>query len=147
MPRHCFDDGLNPRHDMFRTHNDEMVGLPGMLGEGLAHWHAVSRSLASHWYHVSIRQRYEDRFISQVEMLNDETRLFELISSQGEDLLISDLQAVTPPWMNRSEGWRWKSSRRFPLALTKTRSLCACWRLRAASCTPTPTILPSMPMP
>ncbi|MBT0622547.1 hypothetical protein KIH32_01415 [Pseudomonas fluorescens] len=90
---------------MFRTHNDEMAGLPGMFGEGLAHWHAVSRSLASHWYHVGIKQRYEDRFISQVEMLNDETRLFELISSQGEDLLISDLQAVTPPWMNRSEGW------------------------------------------
>jgi hypothetical protein len=91
---------------MFRTHTDEMAGLPGMFGEGLAHWHAVSRSLATHWYHVSIKQRHEDRFISQVEMLNDETKLFELISAQGPDLVIDELQVVSPPWINKSGSWR-----------------------------------------
>jgi hypothetical protein len=83
---------------MFRTHTDEMAGLPGMFGEGLAHWHAVSRSLATHWYHVSIKQRYEDRLI--------ETKLFELISAQGPDLVIDELQVVSPPWINKSGSWR-----------------------------------------
>lgn len=91
---------------MFRTQDVDLAGLPGMFGEGLAHWHGVSRSLATHWYHVSIRQRYEDRLISQVEMLNDETKLVELISAQSEDLIIDELQVVTPPWLNKSKSWR-----------------------------------------
>lgn len=91
---------------MFRTHNTDIAGLPGMFGEGLAHWHAVSRSLATHWYHVSIKQRHEDRFVSQVEMLNDETKLFELITAQGEDFVLDELQVVSPSWINKSGGWR-----------------------------------------
>ncbi|PQO96417.1 hypothetical protein C5612_30455 [Pseudomonas frederiksbergensis] len=91
---------------MFRTQDVDLAGLPGMFGEGLTHWHGMSRSLATHWYHVSIKQRHEDRFISQVEMLNDETKLFELISAQSEDLVIDELQVVTPPWINKGKSWR-----------------------------------------
>lgn len=91
---------------MFRTQNLEMAGLPGMFGEGLSHWHGVSRILAMHWYHVCIQQRHEGRFISQVEMLNDEVKLAELISAQCEDLVITELQAVTPSWMNRTPSWQ-----------------------------------------
>ncbi|MDR8364207.1 MULTISPECIES: hypothetical protein [Pseudomonas] len=91
---------------MFRTQDVDLAGLPGMFGEGLTHWHAVSRSLATHWYHVGIKLRHEDRFISQVEMLNDETKLFELISTQGPDLVIDELQVVTPPWINKIGSWR-----------------------------------------
>lgn len=91
---------------MFKTQNLDMVGLPGMFGEGLVHWHSVSRGIAIHWYHVSVKQRHEGRFISQVEMLNDETMLGELISAQCEDLVITELQAVTPPWMNKSGRWQ-----------------------------------------
>jgi hypothetical protein len=39
-------------------------------------------------------------------MLNDETKLFELISAQGPDLVIDELQVVTPPWINKSGSWR-----------------------------------------
>ena len=91
---------------MFRTQNLEMAGLPGMFGEGLSHWHGVSRILAMHWYHVCIQQRHEGRFISQVEMLNDEAKLAELISAQSEDLVIIELQAVTPSWMNKTTNWQ-----------------------------------------
>lgn len=91
---------------MFRTQDVDLAGLPGMFGEGLTHWHAVSRSLVTHWYHVGIKLRHEDRFISQVEMLNDETKLFELISTQGPDLVIDELQVVTPPWINKIGSWR-----------------------------------------
>lgn len=51
----------------------------GMFGDGLAHFHAVSRSLATHWYHVSLKRRHEDRFVAYEEMLNDEPRLVELL--------------------------------------------------------------------
>ncbi|PTT95513.1 hypothetical protein DBR45_48770 [Pseudomonas sp. HMWF031] len=91
---------------MFRTIDTEMAGIPGMFGEGLAHWHSVSRVLNTHWYHVAVKIRHEDRFVDTVEFLNDETRLHELVSSQSEDLVITEVQVQTPPWMNRSKSWR-----------------------------------------
>lgn len=63
---------------MFRSHLADMAGIPGMFGDGLMHWHGVSRALATHWYHVSV-QRFEDgQFRDQTEMPNDEARLVVL---------------------------------------------------------------------
>ena len=91
---------------MFRTIDTEMAGIPGMFGEGLAHWHSVSRVLNTHWYHVALKIRHDDHFVDTVEFLNDETRLHELTSSQNEDFFIAEVQVQTPPWMNRSKSWR-----------------------------------------
>ncbi|WP_047528690.1 hypothetical protein [Pseudomonas sp. 11/12A] len=91
---------------MFRTVDTEIAGFPGMFGDGLAHWHSVSRVLNTHWYHVAVKTRHEDRFADTVEFLNDETRLHELISSQNEDFVITEVQVQTPPWMNGGQSWR-----------------------------------------
>lgn len=91
---------------MFRTNMEDQAGFVGMFGDGLAHWHSVSRGLATHWYHVSIKRRHEDRFFSYEEFLNDEPRLVELLSSQDEDLIVHEVQVVTPKRMNKRTGWR-----------------------------------------
>lgn len=96
---------------MFRTTTADQAGLTGMFGEGLAHFHAVSRSLATHWYHVSLKRRHEGRFVSQEEMLNDEPRLVELLTAQGEDLVVHEVQVVTPARMNKRSGWRMEKLR------------------------------------
>ncbi|HGY4899975.1 TPA: hypothetical protein ACNV18_005584 [Pseudomonas putida] len=91
---------------MFRSHLADMAGIPGMFGDGLMHWHGVSRALATHWYHVSV-QRFEDgQFRDQTEMPNDEARLVDLLLAQNESLVVREVQAVTPGWMNKSDGWR-----------------------------------------
>lgn len=90
---------------MFRTKIKDIQGVPGMFGDGLAHWHGISRALNIHWYHVCVKERLEGRFISMIEMLNDETRLHEIISSQNEDFVVTEMQALTPPWMNGSKRW------------------------------------------
>jgi hypothetical protein len=77
-----------------------------MFGDGLAHFHAMSRTLATHWYHVSLKRRHEGRFVAYEEMLNDEPRLVELLISQDESLVIQDVQVVTPAWMNKGSGWK-----------------------------------------
>jgi len=41
-----------------------------------------------------------------IEMLNDETRLLELFESQNEDFVITEIQALTPSWMNGGKSWR-----------------------------------------
>lgn len=91
---------------MFRTNQSEIAGVPGMFGEGLTHWHSVSRSLATHWYHVTVLRRHEDRFVNSEEMLNDEARLVELLVAQGESVIVKEVRVVTPFWMNKDSDWK-----------------------------------------
>ena len=84
----------------------DQAGPAGMFGDGLAHFHAVSRSLATHWYHVSLKRRHDERFMAYEEMVSDEPRLVELLIAQGESLVVQDVQVVTPGWMNKSSSWR-----------------------------------------
>ncbi|WP_313432249.1 hypothetical protein, partial [Pseudomonas sp.] len=91
---------------MFRSHQADMAGIPGMFGDGLMHWHGVSRALATHWYHVNVKRRIDGRFVSSQEMLNDEPKLHELVSAQDDDLQIDDVQVVTPARLNGTATWR-----------------------------------------
>lgn len=91
---------------MFRSHQADMAGIPGMFGEGLMHWHGVSRALATHWYHVSVQRLHEGQFRNYEEMLNDEARLVELLTGQDENLVVKEVQVVTPAWMNKGDGWK-----------------------------------------
>lgn len=94
------------RFTMFRISTQDQAGPVGMFGDGLAHFHAVTRSLATHWYHVSVQRRHEDRFVAYVDMLNDEPRLMELLLAQNECLVVQDVQVMTPGWMNKGTGWK-----------------------------------------
>ncbi|WP_217191300.1 hypothetical protein [Pseudomonas shirazica] len=91
---------------MFRSHQADLAGLPGMFGDGLMHWHGVSRALATHWYHVSVQRLHEGQFRNYEEMFNDEARLVELLVAQDESLVVQEVQAVTPSWMNKDGGWK-----------------------------------------
>lgn len=91
---------------MFHSHQADMAGIPGMFGDGLMHWHGVSRALATHWYHVSVQRLHEGQFRNYEEMINDEARLVELLLAQDESLVVREVQAVTPNWMNKDAGWK-----------------------------------------
>ncbi|WP_145255585.1 hypothetical protein [Pseudomonas sp. DE0157] len=91
---------------MFRSHQADMAGMPGMFGDGLMHWHSVSRALATHWYHVSVQRFHDGQFRNHTEMPNDEARLVELLLAQDQSLVVREVQAVTPGWMNKSDGWK-----------------------------------------
>lgn len=91
---------------MFRISMQDQAGPVGMFGDGLAHFHAVSRSLATHWYHVSLKRRHDERFMAYEEMVSDEPRLVELLISQDECMVIKEVQVVTPAWMNKGSSWK-----------------------------------------
>ncbi|POF88339.1 hypothetical protein [Pseudomonas putida] len=91
---------------MFRSHQADMAGIPGMFGDGLMHWHCVSRALATHWYHVSVQRFLDGQLRNCVEMPNDEARLVELLLAQDESLVVREVQAVTPGWMNKGGSWK-----------------------------------------
>ena len=91
---------------MFRTDDSEMAGVPGMFGEGLVHWHSVSRVLRTHWYHATVQLTQPGR-VSEIQlMINDEHRLQAALISQDETVVIKDVQVVTPAYMNKGEGWK-----------------------------------------
>lgn len=104
---------------MFRISMQDQAGPVGMFGDGLAHFHAVSRSLATHWYHVSLKRRHEDRFVAYEEMLNDEPRLVELLIAQGESLVVQEVQVVTPGWMNKDSSWKMEKLTSLSMGLNK----------------------------
>lgn len=91
---------------MFCSHQADMAGIPGMFGDGLMHWHCVSRALATHWYHVSVQRLLAGQLRDCVEMPSDEARLVELLLAQDESLIVREVQAVTPGWMNQGGSWK-----------------------------------------
>ncbi|WP_440856676.1 hypothetical protein [Pseudomonas syringae] len=91
---------------MFRIHMQDQAGPVGMFGDSQAHFHAVSRSLATHWYHVSLKRRHEGQFRAYEELVSDEPRLVELLIAQDESMVVQEVQVVTPSWMNKSSSWK-----------------------------------------
>ena len=91
---------------MFRSHDADMVGMPGMFGEGQYQWHQVSKVLRNHWYHVTVQAKYEDRISEAVLMIDSEPRLQQVLIAQDAETIITEVQVVTPAHMNGKGGWR-----------------------------------------
>ena len=91
---------------MFRTHDADMLGMPGMFGEGQYQWHQVSKVLRNHWYHVTVQAQHQGRTTEVVLMIDSEPRLQQVLIAQDEETIITDVQVVTPAYMNGSAGWR-----------------------------------------
>ena len=90
---------------MFRTHDADLLGLPGMFGEGQCQWHQVSRVLSTHWYHVTVQAKYESVITEAVLMVDSEPRLQQILSAQDADTIVTEVQVVTPAHMNGTAGW------------------------------------------
>ncbi|WP_324740103.1 hypothetical protein [Pseudomonas veronii] len=90
---------------MFRTQDSDLIGVPGIFGEGVAHWHSVSRILRTHWYHLTVRLTDQGRSTECVEMIEGEHSLQSMLVTQSDERDITDVQVMTPAWMNKSVGW------------------------------------------
>lgn len=77
-----------------------------MFGAGQAQWHAVSRALRKHWYHVVVQGIQAGRVSELILMVDNEHKLQEMLIAQDDELGIAEAQVVTPPWMNRTSEWR-----------------------------------------
>jgi hypothetical protein len=91
---------------MFRTHESVLAGIPGLFGQGYTNWHMVERLLALHWFHVCLEHREEGRALPLVMMPSDVDMLSEILTQQDATIVVTDVQVVTPAWMNKSGGWR-----------------------------------------
>ena len=71
---------------MFRTDDDDILGLPGMFGEGQCQWHQVSRVLRNHWYHVTVQAQQQGRITEAVLMVDSEPRLQKILIAQDDEM-------------------------------------------------------------
>ncbi|OZY62073.1 hypothetical protein [Pseudomonas fragi] len=90
---------------MFRTNDTDMIGIPGMFGEGQYQWRQVSRVLRKHWYHLTVQAGQEGRISEAAFMIDNEHQLQQILIAQDEEIRVTDVQVVTPPWMNHCDGW------------------------------------------
>ncbi len=90
----------------FVTDIADQAGEEGMFGSGHSHWFKISRLLPTHWYHVDVKIRNEDRMTPLVLMAGDETAFEEILKKRGPDLELTQVQVVTPAWINKTDGWR-----------------------------------------
>lgn len=90
---------------MFRTQDADMIGIPGMFGEGISQWHAVSRLLKTHWYHVTVRAEENGRSTELALMIDGEQKLQHMLIAQDAQISITDIQVVTPSHMNARGIW------------------------------------------
>lgn len=90
---------------MFRTQDSDLIGVPGIFGEGLAHWHSVSRILRTHWYHLTVRVSEQGRSTELAHMIEGEHRLQNMLVTQSDEQELVDVQVMTPAWMNKRAGW------------------------------------------
>lgn len=91
---------------MFRTLDNDLIGVPGLFGEGVSHWRGVSRLLRTPWYHLTLSVENEGRLSECAVMIDDTHQLQKMLVSQGADLAITEIMAVTPSWMNKSGCWQ-----------------------------------------
>lgn len=89
---------------MFRTEDDDFVGIPA-FGEGLSYWKSVSRLLRTHWYHVTILVTEDGRSSEFTLMIDNERGLQNRLVMQNAAFAITDVQVMTPPWMNSTTKW------------------------------------------
>jgi len=90
---------------MFRTQDADLIGMPGMFGEGVSQWHSVSRLLKTHWYHVTVRAEENGRSTELALMIDGEQKLQHMLIAQDAQISITDIQVVTPSHMNAKGAW------------------------------------------
>lgn len=90
---------------MFRTQDDDLIGIPGMFGEGISQWHIVSRLLKTHWYHLTVRAVENGRSTELAFMVDGEQNLQRMLVAQDEKAFITDIQVMTPSHMNAKRIW------------------------------------------
>jgi hypothetical protein len=90
---------------MFTTYENTRVGFPGLFGEGCDVWAMVERDLHSLWFHVSIATLINGGEASRILMPGSESMFEQVLAQQSEEIQVTDIQVVTPAWVNGQERW------------------------------------------
>lgn len=92
---------------MFKTPAVAEIPLPGIFGDSFRHWR-VSMHSNLPWLHATLVTSDGDELGDRSEyvMVDDPITLDSVMRGLGDDQKITDVQVVSPPWMNKGRVWR-----------------------------------------
>ena len=90
---------------MYMTRQEAYVDLSPLGAEGL-HWRYVEHSMHAPWFYITLT-RHSDGYISRTMLQTmDPAVLATVICSASNELSVTDVMIVTPPYVNGTPSWQ-----------------------------------------
>lgn len=90
---------------MYMTRQEAYVDLSPLGAEGL-HWRYVEHSMHAPWFYITLT-RHSDGYTSRTMLQTmDPTVLATVICSASNELCVTDVMIVTPPYVNGTPSWQ-----------------------------------------
>lgn len=90
---------------MFKTHMSSHRDLQDVFGPGHHHWRLMQREIATPWLHATMLVTEDDVEYASTVMPSDLHTLLEVANTKDSGARVSELQLMSPAWMNGAERW------------------------------------------
>lgn len=103
---------------MFKTHESAYQDLRAAFGPGHHHWRLVQREIATPWLHATMLVTEDDVEYASTVMPSDLHTFLEVANAKDSGARVSELQLMSPAWMNGTERWLLEPIRQIDTALS-----------------------------
>ncbi len=101
---------------MFKTHESAYCKLAPVFGPDQHHWRLVEREISSPWLHATVSVTEGNIEYAKTVMPNDLPTFLEMANLKGPGARISELQLMSPAWMNGAGRWQLEPIRQIDIA-------------------------------
>lgn len=101
---------------MFKTHVSSHHDLQAAFGPGHHHWKLIEREIATPWLHATMLVVEDDVEYASTVMPSDLRTFLAIASAQSSGARVSELQLMSPSWMNGAGRWLLEPIRQIDLA-------------------------------
>jgi hypothetical protein len=101
---------------MFKTHESAYQDLQAAFGPGHHHWRLVEREIATPWLHATILVTEDGVEYASTVMPSDLHTFLEVANAKDAGARVSELQLMSPAWMNGAERWLLEPIRQIDIA-------------------------------
>jgi hypothetical protein len=92
---------------MFITHKPAEIFLGAYLGDdSTQYWQYVEQTTHCPWFYVKVGRQQGSETLTSMVLIPSISALEQLLNEQGADIRLSDVQLVSPGYLNGSDGWK-----------------------------------------
>jgi len=101
---------------MFKTHVSSHHDLQSAFGPGHYHWRLVEREIATPWLHATMLMTEGSVEYAKSVMPSDLQTFLSLVNAKSPCARVTELQLMSPPWMNNLGRWQLAPIRQIEIA-------------------------------
>ncbi|MCP1445504.1 hypothetical protein J3D54_004636 [Pseudomonas sp. GGS8] len=92
---------------MFITYKPAEIFLGAYLGDdSTQYWQYVEQTTHCPWFYVRVGRQQGSEALTSMVMLPCISALEQLLTEQGADIWLLDVQLISPAYLNGSDGWK-----------------------------------------